>query len=73
MDTKVDSSIKVATMSDRDFNRLGEFIHDSCGIKITPAKKVMLESRLAKRLKDLRIHSFGDYCEYLFNPQGFQD
>ncbi len=49
MDTKVDSSLKVAIMSDRDFSRLGEFIHDTCGIKITPAKKVMLESRLAKR------------------------
>ena len=38
MDTKVDSPIKVTNMSDRDFSRLGEFIHDSCGIKITPAK-----------------------------------
>jgi chemotaxis protein methyltransferase CheR len=73
MDTKVDISIKVATMSNRDFIRLGEFIHDSCGIKITPAKKVMLESRLAKRLKDLCIHNFGDYCEYLFSPKGMQD
>ncbi len=73
MDRKVDSPIKVATMSDRDFSRLGELIHDSCGIKITPAKKVMLESRLAKRLKDLCIHTFGDYCEYLFSPQGMQD
>src|SRR5271157_4124425 len=73
MNTKVDSSIKVATMSDRDFSRLGEFIHDSCGIKITPAKKIMLESRLAKRLKDLGIRSFRDYCEYLFSPQGMQN
>ncbi len=73
MDTKVDSSLKVAILSDRDFSRLGEFIHDTCGIKITPAKKVMLESRLAKRLKDLSIHSFGDYCEYLFSPRGVQD
>ncbi len=73
MDTKFDSPIKVATMSDKDFSRLGEFIHDSCGIKITPAKKVMLESRLAKRLKCLGISSFRDYCEYLFSPRGMQD
>ncbi len=73
MDTKVNGSIIVATMSDKDFSRLGEFIHDSCGIKITPAKKVMLESRLGKRLKDLRIHTFRDYCEYLFSPQGMQE
>ena len=73
METKVDSSIKVASMSDRDFSRLGEFIHDSCGIKITPAKKVMLESRLAKRLKDLCISSFRDYFDYLFSPQGLEN
>ena len=73
METKVDSTIKVAAMSDRDFSRLSEFIHDSCGIKMPPAKKVMLESRLSKRLKDLCIHTFGDYCEYLFSPRGMQD
>jgi chemotaxis protein methyltransferase CheR len=73
MDTKVDNSIKVATMSNGDFNRLSEFIHDSCGIKITPAKKVMLESRLAKRLKNLGMGSFRDYFEYLFSPNGMQN
>jgi len=73
MDAKVDRSIKVATMSDRDFSRLGEFIHDSCGIKITPAKKVMLESRLGKRLKHLSISSFRDYFDYLFSPEGLQN
>ena len=73
MDTKVDSSIKLATMSDRDFSHLSEFIHQSCGIKMTPAKKVMLESRLAKRLKNLGIGSFRDYFEYLFSSDGMQN
>ena len=73
MDAKADNTIKAATMSDRDFSRLGEFIHDSCGIKITPAKKVMLESRLSKRLKNLGIHAFRDYCEYLFSPKGLEN
>ncbi len=73
METKGDNGIKVTTMSGRDFSRLSEFIHDSCGIKITPVKKVMLESRLSKRLKNLCMHSFGDYCEYLFSPRGMQD
>ncbi len=73
METKGDNGITVTTMSGRDFSRLSEFIHDSCGIKITPVKKVMLESRLSKRLKNLCMHSFGDYCEYLFSPRGMQD
>ncbi len=62
-----------SVLSDKEFSRLSEFIHDSCGIKLTPAKKVMLESRLAKRLKNLGIHSFRDYFDYLFSPQGMQN
>ena len=62
-----------SVLSYREFSRLSEFIHDSCGIKITPAKRVMLESRLAKRLKSLGIHAFRDYFDYLFSPQGMQN
>lgn len=57
-------------MSDRDFCRLSEFIHNQCGIKMPPAKKTMLEGRLRKRLKALGIDSFDRYCEYLFNSRG---
>jgi len=63
----------ISKISDKDFVRLSEFIHDSCGIKITPPKRVMLESRLAKRLKDLGMNSFREYCEYLFSAKGMQD
>ena len=73
MDIKVDNSKKAGTISDRDFSHLSEFIHGSCGIKITPAKKVMLESRLAKRLKNLGMVSFRDYFEYLFSSNGMQN
>jgi chemotaxis protein methyltransferase CheR len=54
-------------MSAREFNRLSEFIHAQCGIKMPPSKKTMLEARLQKRLKTLGISCFRDYCEYLFN------
>jgi chemotaxis protein methyltransferase CheR len=36
-----------------------------------PVKKIMLEARLQKRLRSLRIATFRDYCEHLFNsPEG---
>ncbi len=57
-------------MSDKVFVRLSEFIRDSCGIKLPPAKKTMLEGRLHKRLRALRIESFERYCEFLFNSSG---
>ena len=59
-------------MSDKDFVRLSEFIRDSCGIKLPPAKKTMLEGRLRKRLRALGIESFERYCEFLFSSGGSQ-
>ncbi|MGE5683357.1 MAG: CheR family methyltransferase, partial [Bacillota bacterium] len=43
-----------------------------CGIKMPPAKKVMLEARLRKRLKDLSIDKFSEYCDYLFSSKGVE-
>lgn len=55
---------------ENDFNRLSHFIHQQFGIKMPPAKKVLLESRLQKRLRALDIGTFKAYCDYLLSPQG---
>ncbi len=61
----------VRPMSPKEFDRLSEFINSHCGIKMPPAKKIMLESRLQKRLRSLGMSSFGDYCAFLFeSPEG---
>jgi chemotaxis protein methyltransferase CheR len=61
-------------MSGGEFARLSGFIHDHCGIKMPPVKKVMLEARLQKRLRSLGISSFGEYCDYLFaSAEGEQE
>ena len=57
-------------MSDEDFRRLSQFINSTCGIKMPPAKKTMLEGRLRKRLHHLGMESFARYCDYLFSPEG---
>jgi chemotaxis protein methyltransferase CheR len=58
-------------MSARDFERLSEFISGHCGIKMPPVKRILLESRLQKRLRALGIASFHEYCEFLFTaPEG---
>jgi chemotaxis protein methyltransferase CheR len=54
-------------MSGRDFRQLSEFITAHCGIKMPATKKIMLESRLQKRLRALKIKSFGEYCSLLFS------
>lgn len=60
-------------MSEKDFKRLSAFIYDQCGIKISNAKKTMLEARLHRRLRFLSLKSFGEYCEYLFSPRGMEE
>ncbi len=67
-----DAGIFSVRMSDKDFARLSEFIRNSCGIRLPPAKKTMLEGRLRKRLRALCIESFERYCEFLFSSAGSQ-
>jgi chemotaxis protein methyltransferase CheR len=62
----------LVTMTDREFRRLSEFISEECGIKMPLTKKVMLETRLRKRLRHHEMSSFKEYCDYLFSPDGMK-
>lgn len=58
------------SLGDKDFKRLSGFIEEELGIKMPPAKRVMLESRLARRL---RLHGFPNYTayvDYVFSEEG---
>ncbi len=59
-------------LSENVFSRLSHFIHSNMGIKMPLSKITMVESRLRKRLKLLRINNFSDYCDYLFSDQGLE-
>ncbi|MFO7658552.1 MAG: CheR family methyltransferase [Bacteroidales bacterium] len=62
-----------ARLSDREFDKLSGFIMQEYGIKMPPVKKVMLQSRLQKRLKELNMVSFKEYIEYVFSQKGQQE
>ena len=57
-------------ISDRDFRRLTELIGAECGMALGSAKRVMLETRLRKRVRLLGLHSLSEYCNYLDSPAG---
>ncbi len=59
-----------AQMNSDLFKKLSEFIYTESGIKMPLSKKTMLEARLQKRLRAMGITSFGEYCNYLFSPEG---
>jgi chemotaxis protein methyltransferase CheR len=53
-------------LSDRNFERLSEFVHDYCGIRITSKKRTMVDGRLRRRMRVLDIADINDYCDFLF-------
>ena len=59
-----------ASMKGKEFQRFSDFIYDTVGIKMPPAKKTMLEARLQKRLKTLNIETFEAYSDFVFSPAG---
>ncbi|MFZ5563238.1 MAG: CheR family methyltransferase [Thermodesulfobacteriota bacterium] len=57
-------------MTAEEFAAIGGFIQSEFGIKMPPGKKVMLQSRLLKRLRAMNMDSYRQYREYLFSPEG---
>jgi chemotaxis protein methyltransferase CheR len=59
-----------ASLSVSDFSRLSSFIYNQCGIKMPDSKKIMVEARLRKRLRDLNMQNYAEYCDFLFSQRG---
>lgn len=59
-------------LPEREFMLFSTFITEYCGIKVPPSKKTMIEARLAKRLRALKLTSFSEYADYLFSPTGME-
>jgi chemotaxis protein methyltransferase CheR len=48
-----------------DFERVRKLIYEYAGISLSPAKQDMVYSRLARRLRETRLKSFGEYLALL--------
>lgn len=48
-----------------DFERVRRLLYQHSGISLSPSKDQMVYSRLARRLRSLRLRSFADYFQYL--------
>jgi chemotaxis protein methyltransferase CheR len=60
-------------LSQADFRRLAEFIHDYSGIKMSPAKKTMVEGRLRRRLRATGTETLTEYCRFVFEGGGLAE
>jgi chemotaxis protein methyltransferase CheR len=61
------------SISGRDYSRLCELIYAQAGIHLGSERKTMLEVRIKRRLKALNLHSYAEYCDYLFGHTGLKD
>jgi chemotaxis protein methyltransferase CheR len=59
-----------AGISDKDFERLCALILSRSGIRISIGKKILLEGRMARRMKACGIANYRDYCDYVFSSNG---
>jgi len=61
------------TISGRDYARLCKLIYAEAGINLGAEKMTMLEGRIKRRLKPLNLHSYKEYCDYVFGHEGLKD
>lgn len=60
-------------ISEENFSRLGQLLTDRYGIKLPADKRIMFQSRLQTRLRELGMDSFEKYCQFAFNPANTSD
>lgn len=56
---------KEQKITDEEFSQLRDFIYDQCGIYIADNRKYLVENRLANRLKELNLKTYGEYFYFL--------
>jgi chemotaxis protein methyltransferase CheR len=61
------------SLSQSDFSRLCRLIYDRAGIALGPDKRIMVESRIKRRLHALGMDSYGRYCDFLFDPRSMRE
>lgn len=67
--------MSISPITTEEFEHFRRMIYDHAGISLTPEKKVMVASRLAKRLDYYGLSTYGDYYRLVTgreHPQEFQ-
>jgi chemotaxis protein methyltransferase CheR len=67
------SDLFKAQLTQDEFDKLSRFIYKESGIKMPPVKKIMLQSRLHKRLRELKMSTFKEYIDYVFSKDGLNN
>lgn len=64
----IDPSGQDLSMTDADFEVVSQYAHKHFGLAMSSSKKPLVSSRLARRLRHLKIAKFKDYIKQLDGP-----
>jgi chemotaxis protein methyltransferase CheR len=65
-----DGRFATAQLADADYDFLCRLIYERSRIHLGPDKRVLVSSRLGKRLRHHELKTYGEYCELLRSPAG---
>lgn len=57
-------------LAERDYNFICRLVYDRSRIHLGPDKKALVSGRLTKRLRQLQLPDFDEYCQLLRSPAG---
>lgn len=67
------SAPNALTMSDRDFKAISDIAYKEAGLVFKPEKVSLVQSRINRRLRHLKINSFSEYTTFIESEQGFAE
>jgi chemotaxis protein methyltransferase CheR len=70
MDRSLQTTIAQPELSYREFKSFQRLIHELAGISLADSKQVMVQGRLARRLRELNFDSYRQYWEFLSSNEG---
>jgi len=62
-----------AELTSDQFKKLSDFIYSNYGLKMPITKKILVESRLHRRLKHLKMDNFTEYLNYVFSAKNHEE
>ena len=63
-------NLAAVVLQEKEFEQFRELIYRIAGINMSPAKKPLVTSRLAKRLKHYGLASYGEYFQMITSANG---
>jgi len=57
-------------LTEAQFREISSLVRSTCGINLHEGKKQLVQSRLAKRVRELGLRGYSEYIEYVTNDAG---